>query len=603
MGLSLSPAPTERPGPGRSAWQRLLRVCALVRYRFFLYAGLLPYLLGAAWAYALADAFDGTIFLSGLAGVVLAVVGVEAFNEYFDSRMGTDRVFNPADLPPMTDAVLWLGIAAFAGALAVGIHLTILRGWPILAFALLGGAAAIFYVAPPIRWAYRGLGELVIALSYGPWMVLGSLYLHTQKLSWQALVVSLVPGCLIMGLAVVNAIPDFHQDRLVGKRNLVVRLGRRRAVFLYLALSAAGLFVVPIGVAAGIFPWTCLAALLALPLLVESGRDRAFDLRDAARLRPGGAQHRCLLPGRGAAAHRGHRRPGGWPLPPMNRIDLLGAPLLVSWQITRDCDLCCLHCCTESAPGKRLPDELDADEAMRVADEIIRVGVPYVMLCGGEPLVVPHFLALAEKLGRAGVRLKIETNGQRFDEAVAERLARLPIRSVQISLDGDTEATYARQRVGASLAAAHAACRAVRAAGMPLEITFAPTRINLHEAEQVIERAHSLGAFRFNTGRLMRIGTAARLWDRLEPSEAEYAEFRRLLDKRLAPVRGRDGALLRAVRDPRWPAREPREPAGDPARAAQRLGQGGGGAAADLCRSAPRSSRRRLERLSRRVAE
>ena len=215
----------------------------------------------------------------------------------------------------------------------------------------------------------------------------------------------------------------------------------------------------------------------------------------------------------------------------MNPIDLLGAPLLVSWQITRDCDLCCLHCCTESAPGKRLPDELDADEAMRVADEIIRVGVPYVMLCGGEPLVVPHFLALAEKLGGAGIRLKIETNGQRFDAAVAERLARLPIRSVQISLDGDTEATYASQRIGASLAAAHAACRAVRAAGMPLEITFAPTRINLHEAGQVIERAHSLGAFRFNTGRLMRIGTAARLWDRLESSEAEYAEFRAVLER------------------------------------------------------------------------
>ena len=69
-----------------------------------------------------------TIFFSGLAGVVLAVVGVEAFNEYFDSRMGTDRVFNPADLPPMSDAVLWLGIAAFAGALGVGIHLTIERG-------------------------------------------------------------------------------------------------------------------------------------------------------------------------------------------------------------------------------------------------------------------------------------------------------------------------------------------------------------------------------------------------------------------------------------------------------------------------------------------
>ncbi|HEY3634151.1 MAG TPA: prenyltransferase [Caldimonas sp.] len=272
MDPGLSGAAIERSPAGRSLWQRVVAVCSLVRYRFFLYAGLLPYLLGAAWAYAMVGRFDPTLFFSGLAGVVLAVVGVEAFNEYFDSRMGTDRVFNPAELPPMSDAVLWLGIAAFAGALAVGIHLTLRGGWPILAFALLGGAAAIFYVAPPIRWAYRGLGELVIALSYGPWMVLGSLYLHTRAVSWPALVVSLVPGCLIMGLAVVNAIPDFHQDRLVGKRNLCVRLGRRRAVTLYLTLSAAGLAVVPVGVALGLLPWPCLAALVAVPLLVKSGR-------------------------------------------------------------------------------------------------------------------------------------------------------------------------------------------------------------------------------------------------------------------------------------------------------------------------------------------
>src|SRR4029450_4890161 len=120
------------------------------------------------------------------------------------------------------------------------------------------------YEAPPIRWSYRGLGEAVIALSYGPWMVLGSLYLHTRTLDAGAFVASLLPGLLIMALAVVNAIPDFHQDRLVGKRNLVVRLGRRRAVTLYLALAAAGLAVVPIGVALGAFPAATLAALLAL---------------------------------------------------------------------------------------------------------------------------------------------------------------------------------------------------------------------------------------------------------------------------------------------------------------------------------------------------
>ncbi|HEY1459313.1 MAG TPA: prenyltransferase [Casimicrobiaceae bacterium] len=255
-----------------STSRRLLRVFSMVRYRFFLYAGLLPYLLGAAWAYAIAGALDATTFWIGLAGVVLSVVGVEAFNEYFDSRMGTDRVFNPADLPPMSDAVLWLGILAFACALAVGVYLTLRGGWPILAFAVLGGLAAIFYVAPPIRWAYRGLGETVIALSYGPWMVLGSLYLHTKTVSWAALAASLVPGFLIMALAVVNAIPDFHQDRLVGKRNLVVRLGRRNGVSLYVALASVGIAVAPIGVAAGAFPATCLATLLAVPWLVASYR-------------------------------------------------------------------------------------------------------------------------------------------------------------------------------------------------------------------------------------------------------------------------------------------------------------------------------------------
>ena len=274
MGASLSAgaASADRPLPSRSLLHRVLRVCSMVRYRFFLYAGLLPYLLGAAWAHARMGAFDAPLFWSGLAGVVLAVIGVEAFNEYFDSRMGTDRVFNPHDLPPMSDAVLWLGVAAFAGALAVGVYLTVRVGWPILAFALAGGAAAIFYVAPPIRWAYRGLGELVIALSYGPWMVLGSLYLHTRTLAWEVLLASLVPGCLIMALAVVNAIPDYHQDRLVGKRNLVVRLGRRRAVWLYLGLAAAGLVVIAAGVATRIFPPASAAALLAVPLLVQSGR-------------------------------------------------------------------------------------------------------------------------------------------------------------------------------------------------------------------------------------------------------------------------------------------------------------------------------------------
>src|SRR4030095_9013099 len=132
--------------------------------------------------------------------------------------------------------------------------------------------------------------------------------------------------------------------------------------------------------------------------------------------------------------------------------------------------------------------------------------------------------------------------GQRFDASVAERLARLRIGSIQVSLEGDSQEVYECQRPGGSLAKAHAACRAARAAGLPLEVTFAPTKLNIHELPAVIERAASFGAFRFNTGKLMRIGTAARLWDKLEPTATAYRELRRVLDEQ-RPLVGHEMAL------------------------------------------------------------
>ena len=274
--MSAQLRPLERPAHpvrrSRGFRHALVRLGTLVRYRFFLYAGLMPYLLGAAWAYGAEHEFHPAIFWIGLGGVALSVVGVEAFNEYFDSRLGTDRVFNPADVPPMSVGVFWLGTAAFGGAFAVGVYLTLLYGAPVLAFAALGGLAAVFYAAPPMRWSYRGLGELAIGLAYGPWLTLGSVYLQTRTLPGGAWWASSVPALLIMALAVANAIPDYHQDRLVGKRNWCVRLGRRRAVWLYLGLASAGLLAATAGVAAGAFPAACLASLLAVPLLIGSAR-------------------------------------------------------------------------------------------------------------------------------------------------------------------------------------------------------------------------------------------------------------------------------------------------------------------------------------------
>src|SRR4051812_24988761 len=82
MGLRVSNAISRAATP--SVAHRLLAIISMVRYRFFLYAGLLPYGLGAAWAYTTTGTLDAPIFWSGLGGVVLAVIGVEAFNEYFD---------------------------------------------------------------------------------------------------------------------------------------------------------------------------------------------------------------------------------------------------------------------------------------------------------------------------------------------------------------------------------------------------------------------------------------------------------------------------------------------------------------------------------------
>ena len=214
-----------------------------------------------------------TIFFSGLAGVVLAVVGVEAFNEYFDSRMGTDRVFNPADLPPMTDAVLWLGIAAFAGALAVGIYLTVrarladprLRAARRRGGDLLRGAADPLGLPRPRRAGHRA----VVRALDGAGQPLPA---HPAAVVAGAVRVA-GAGMPDHGARRRQRDPRFppgpprrqaqprRAARPPARRLPVPRRWRRRACSSCRSAS-------PPASSRG----RCLAALLALPLLVESGR-------------------------------------------------------------------------------------------------------------------------------------------------------------------------------------------------------------------------------------------------------------------------------------------------------------------------------------------
>ena len=153
--------------------------------------------------------------------------------------------------------------------------------------------------------------------------------------------------------------------------------------------------------------------------------------------------------------------------------------------------------------------------------------------------MIPHFLDTAKTLGNGGVYLKVETNGQAFGEKEAQVLSELPMRSLQISLDGATQAVYSKMRPGGSLERAISACRTAKKFNLPLEITFAPTSLNIHEASRVMDLASSLGAFRLNTGSLMRLGTAAKLWDRLSLSCDENKNFYNLLVGKQAEFNGK----------------------------------------------------------------
>ena len=261
-----------------------MNLIKLIRYRFFLFAGLLPFLLGQAVAFNVLGELNWLRFWLGFAGIFLVLIAVELFNEYFDAKEGGDRIFSQAQ-PQIPAWFYKLGILALAIAFIVGLYLTLQTGWPVLLFSFLGFLGAYFYVGPPIRWAYRGFGELVIGLSYGPFMLLGSYYIQTQKISFVPFFVSVISGLSVFCLAVLNEIPDYYQDMLVGKRNLVVRLGKRRAILL-LKLGLVGVFVLLVfGVVLKTIPVLAIVAIATLPWIFKSLKtaEKNYDNPNAFR--------------------------------------------------------------------------------------------------------------------------------------------------------------------------------------------------------------------------------------------------------------------------------------------------------------------------------
>jgi radical SAM protein with 4Fe4S-binding SPASM domain len=118
-------------------------------------------------------------------------------------------------------------------------------------------------------------------------------------------------------------------------------------------------------------------------------------------------------------------------------------PRMVVWEITFACNMRCLHCGT--AAGKKRPDELTTDEALKLIDDLAELGAESIGLSGGEPLLREDWLTLGKRIKARGMLPVIITNGLAMTDKDIENMAEVPFSKVGVSFDG-TKKTHNRIR-------------------------------------------------------------------------------------------------------------------------------------------------------------
>ena len=254
----------------RSAWWLAIRPATLT-------ASAAPVLVGtgAAWA---DGAFAAGPALAALVGASLLQVGANFANDVFDFERGADNADRLG--PQRATQQGWISAAqmkramwlAFAGATAVGLYLTWIAGWPVLALGLLSIAAAYLYTGGPKPYGYLGLGDLSVFVFFGPGAVAGTYFVQALSVSSLALLASIPIGALATAILVVNNLRDIETDARAGKHTLAVRIGDgpTRSYYLLLLIVA---YAVPLlllwrGLADAwvLLPW------LSLPLALQLAR-------------------------------------------------------------------------------------------------------------------------------------------------------------------------------------------------------------------------------------------------------------------------------------------------------------------------------------------
>jgi 1,4-dihydroxy-2-naphthoate polyprenyltransferase len=230
-----------------------------------------PVVLGVSSA-ILAGAWNlGLAFLALVVALALQI-GVNFANDYSDGIRGTDDVrVGPARLtgsgrvkPELVKRAAWI---AFALAGVAGVIVVVLTAqWELLLIGAAAIAAAWFYTGGASPYGYRGLGEIVVFVFFGPVATVGTAWLLIGSIPVESWLTGSAAGFFASAVLLVNNIRDIDQDRLAHKRTLAVWLGPVASKVLLIVLLVLPYVIV--GVLSFVFVWAPLVFLTGIITIV-----------------------------------------------------------------------------------------------------------------------------------------------------------------------------------------------------------------------------------------------------------------------------------------------------------------------------------------------
>jgi AdoMet-dependent heme synthase len=181
---------------------------------------------------------------------------------------------------------------------------------------------------------------------------------------------------------------------------------------------------------------------------------------------------------------------------PYTRSDFDHSPMLVFYEMTRACDLACVHCRADAQRGCD-PDELSADDALRLVDQLGQFPrTPLLVLTGGDPLKRADVFDVVEycRDGRVPVAMTPSATPLVTYDAL-QCLKQAGLHRLAISLDGaDAQTHDAFRGVGGSYARTLQIMAEAHLVGLPLQINITIARHNVHQLDHLLELAAKVGA-------------------------------------------------------------------------------------------------------------